>query len=80
MASREEKLHSDWLGLVQQDGLVVSPMVLAEKECHIRQPISVQQYFLEEKGLQSISDLGKVLKWSPKALRSISTSCRWMIQ
>ena len=72
MSTRKDKTHSDWLGFVQQEGLVVSPMILSEKECYVRQPFTEQQRFrsiTEEHGLQSTSDLSRFLKWHPKSLR-----------
>ncbi|MAA78607.1 MAG: hypothetical protein CL916_05060, partial [Deltaproteobacteria bacterium] len=70
--NRDEKIHVEWLSLVQQDGLLVSAMTLAEKEIYIRQPIEKQQAFrekTEEAGLASFEDLRVLLEWTRNSLR-----------
>lgn len=77
--SSKEDFHSQWLGLVQQNGLVVSPRVLAEKEVFIKQSRSWHQYFRArtEDGLESIVDLYRVLNWNKRYLRK-PTSNEWV--
>ena len=70
--NRDGKLHIEWLNLVQQDGLLVSAMTLAEKKLYIKQSITKQQFFrqkAEENGLQSFEDLRQILGWPQGSLR-----------
>ena len=41
--SRDTRVHADWLGMVQPDGLVVSVPVLDDAGVYVRQPLEIQE-------------------------------------
>jgi hypothetical protein len=47
VTSPERLFHNAWLGMVQPEGLVVSPPVLERAQCHERRPKSVQLRLVE---------------------------------
>jgi hypothetical protein len=62
VSNPERLFHEAWLGMVQPEGLVVSPPVLVRAQCHERHPKSVQLRLVE----LCSSEPGK-----PLALRSL---------
>ncbi len=76
MATRKRsyiaKLHADWIGMLQPEGLVVSVAVLEDLELYVRQDIAVQQRLREltpEDRLPGLEPLlHDVLGWKPARL------------